>query len=97
MPLPKPTSENDWYWHNKAPASATQAFAVMRPRHFVRMALMEEERTISSLSPVARISSPCARFEQHGERRRQYGGAQREQYELCAACGKPARSLEQRE
>ena len=42
----------------RAPDRATKALASMTPAVRVKSALMEEERTISSLSPVARTAIP---------------------------------------
>ena len=62
VPVPEVVSPTFWYCANSAPASATIALAMHSPKVVVKAGSIEEELTMSRLSPVARIDSPsCVR------------------------------------
>ena len=58
MPVPPFTSAKVLYWAAMAPARPVMALAAHRPTVMVKFVLMEEARTISMLSPVARMDRP---------------------------------------
>ena len=58
IPVPILASEKDCFCATKAPDKATKPLATAKPMIFILSTLIEEERTISSLSPVARIDKP---------------------------------------
>ena len=62
MPVPRLMSAVFWYWASRAPDRAVRALARHRPTVMVKPVLMEEARTMSGLSPVARMDRPSRVF-----------------------------------
>ena len=58
IPVPEPMSTVRWYWPTTAPDRAVRALAKHSPTVMVKVGLTEEARTMSRLSPVARMDSP---------------------------------------
>ena len=58
MPVPRLMSAERWYWASTAPDSAVMALAMQRPTVMVNAVLMDDARTMSGLSPVARMDRP---------------------------------------
>ena len=58
MPVPRLMSADFWYWASTAPDRAVMALAMHRPTVTVKAVLMELARTMSGLSPVARMERP---------------------------------------
>ena len=58
MPVPLFTSAKVLYWATMAPDRPVMALATHRPTVMVKLGLMEEARTMSALSPVARMDRP---------------------------------------
>ena len=58
MPLPMSMLTDFCIWPRRHPERAVKAFATHRPTVVVKAGLMEEERTMSGLLPVARMASP---------------------------------------
>ncbi len=58
IPVPPLTSAKVLDWATMAPDSPVMALATHRPTVIVKVGLMEEARTISALSPVARMDRP---------------------------------------
>ena len=58
MPVPRLMSAVFWYWASTAPERAVMELEMHRPTVTVKPVLMEEARTISGLSPVARMDNP---------------------------------------
>ncbi len=58
IPVPRLMSENFWYCTSSPPERATSPLAAQSPTVVVRAGSMEEDATISRLSPVARMDSP---------------------------------------
>ena len=56
MPLPRLISADFWDWAIRQPDSPVKALATHRPTVVVNTGLMEEERTMSGLLPVARMA-----------------------------------------
>ena len=68
MPLPRLISAVFWYWARSAPDRAVQALAMHRPTVMVKEVLMELARTMSGLSPVARMDRPSRVFRNRASR-----------------------------
>ena len=62
MPVPRLMSAVFWYWASRAPDRAVRALARHRPTVMVKPVLMELARTMSGLSPVARMERPSRVF-----------------------------------
>ena len=58
MPVPRLMSAVFWYWARIAPDRAVRALEMHSPTVTVKAVLIELARTISGLSPVARMDSP---------------------------------------
>ena len=58
MPVPPLMSALFWAWPTTAPDRAVRELEMHRPTVTVKVGLMEEARTISRLSPVARMLRP---------------------------------------
>ena len=58
MPVPRLMSAVFWYWARTAPDRAVRALEMHRPTVMVKPVLMEDARTMSGLSPVARMDRP---------------------------------------
>ena len=58
IPVPLFTSAKVLYCATMAPDRPVMALATHRPTVMVKLGLMEEARTISALSPVARMDRP---------------------------------------
>ena len=58
IPVPLLMSAVFWAWPTTAPDRPVRALATHRPMVMVKLGLMEEERTMSRLSPVARMLRP---------------------------------------
>ena len=62
IPVPRLMSAVFWYWASRAPDRAVRALDRHRPTVMVKPVLMELARTISGLSPVARMERPSRVF-----------------------------------
>ena len=58
MPVPPLMSAVRWYWPTMPPDRAVRALAMHRPTVMVKVGFTEEARTMSRLSPVARMDRP---------------------------------------
>ena len=58
MPCPMLISTDFWAWASRQPDRAVMAPEMHRPTVVVKAGLMEEERTMSGLLPVARMARP---------------------------------------
>ena len=58
MPVPMSMLTDFWLCASRQPDRPVKALATHRPTMVVKAGLMEEERTMSGLSPVARIARP---------------------------------------
>ena len=58
IPVPRLISAERWYWASTAPDRAVMALEMQRPTVMVNAVLMEDARTMSGLSPVARMDRP---------------------------------------
>ena len=58
MPVPMSMLTDFWLWASRQPESAVKAFAMQSPTVVVNTGLMEDERTMSGLLPVARMARP---------------------------------------
>ena len=58
MPEPMSMLTDFWLCASRQPESAVSAFAAHRPMIVVTIGLMEDERTMSGLLPVARMARP---------------------------------------
>ena len=62
MPVPRLISQDFWYCASSPPESPVSALATHRPIVIIIPVLMLDARTISGLSPVARMESPSLVF-----------------------------------
>ena len=58
MPVPISMFTDFWLWASRQPDSPVKALEMQRPTMVVKAGLMEEERTMSGLLPVARMARP---------------------------------------
>ena len=58
MPVPMSMLTDFWLWASRQPDRPVKALATHRPTMVVKVGLIEEERTMSGLSPVARMARP---------------------------------------
>ena len=68
MPVPRLMSAVFWYWASTAPDRAVKELETHRPTVMVKPVLMEEARTMSGLSPVARMDRPSRVFRNRASR-----------------------------
>ena len=68
MPVPMSMLTDFWDWARRQPESAVKELDTQRPTVVVKAGLMDEERTMSGLLPVARMARP-SRVRRKSERK----------------------------